>query len=105
MTNSSYGYLDNTIRQTVVGVLKQLSPHLTEAGLSAQSASVEVMVSDPAHYTSELRVYFMRGNDLVDAIEFHIFDDGKQMVQASEIREGIEQDVKDVIQRSRQRSK
>jgi hypothetical protein len=101
MTTSRYSQVEAAVRGAVEDALRSFSSSLAERGLSFQPPVVDVIVSDPSSYTSELRVYFVRGSNIVDAIEFHIFDHGKQMVQAIQVPDWMAEDLEDVINRSK----
>ena len=99
MTTSRHSEVESAVLGAVMDALHRLSSRLVERGLSFRPPQLEVMVSDPSRYTSELRVYFVRGNDIIDAIEFHIFDDGRQMVQESQVADWLTEDIQDVVNR------
>ena len=99
MSLSRYSEVETDVRAVVEHELQAFASRLAERGLSFDPPCVEVIVSEPSRYTSELRIYFMRGDNIVDAIEFHIFEKGKQMVHRVEVADWLRQDLEDVIAR------
>jgi hypothetical protein len=66
---------------------------LVDRGISVGEIEYEVWNSTPGSYTSEVRVSFYRKGDVIDVFEFHLFRNGKQVVQANEIKTWVQQNI------------
>jgi hypothetical protein len=101
MMTNRYWEVESAVLNAVKTTLQQFSSGLKEAKLTCRPPEIEVLVPDARRYTSELRLYFYRDEDLVDALEFHIFANGRQNVEPAEVSDWLSQDLADVISSNR----
>ena len=100
MTVSDHSQVEAAVLRAVRQALEHHSAPLKKAGLTFRSPEVEVGMGEPSRYTSELRVYFYRDDDLVDAIEFHIFENGRQVVDEKKLPDWLAEDIAGAIERA-----
>lgn len=99
MTQTPFEQVHDEITRVVKRCLDSATSQLAAAGISAESPELEVSVPDAANYTSEIRVYFRRAEDVIDVLEFHIFEAGKPVVTRADVERWLPEQIKDVADR------
>lgn len=64
----------------VSALLEGSASELRKIGLTADAPTVEVRQSSPHDYSSEISVYLRKDGQICDALEFHIFRSGRQVL-------------------------
>lgn len=99
MTSSDYSQVEKAILNRAQEILVGFLSRFEAFDLSFQGPTVDIELDKPGERTSELRIYFVRRGDVIDAIEFHIFEDGRQIVDEERVSEWLTEDIGDVLAR------
>jgi len=67
---------------------------LSRIGLTLSSPECEVWDSSPATYTSEVRLKIYRNGVLYDSLEFHVYNEGQQVVTVDEARAWFDRELR-----------
>jgi len=76
--------LETSIFNAFAKRLKEWSGLLASSGWTFQGPEIDVDVTDPGMYTSEMRITFMKFGNIEDVLEFHIYRDGRALVTVDE---------------------
>jgi hypothetical protein len=88
MTNS-ITRIEQELALAATEALEQFSEKLARAKLSVRGPEIQVAISDPPQYSSELRIRFYQDGNLHDVFEFFLFRDGRQVVNREEVRNWV----------------
>ena len=72
--------LETRIVQAGTGLLNSHARSLAACGMTWRGPDIEVWQSESERYTSEVRVTILKGGELHDVLEFHIYRDGQPLV-------------------------
>lgn len=86
---------ENEVERLVASVLVTCSDQLEDAGLTIRT-DIEGWPEEDSD-SSELRIRFFRGNDLVDFLETFVYRDGRQAATIEEFKEWLEQYIPVVL--------
>lgn len=76
--------LECSIVQEGVQLLNSHAERLASCGMTWRGPYIEVWQSAPERYTSEFRVTILKGGEIHDILEFHIYRDGQPMLTPEE---------------------
>jgi hypothetical protein len=98
LTHKRHELIEEEILQLTKDILEATRARLKAAGIASEPVELEITGTDSGTRTSEVRVYFRREADVVDVLEFHVFERGKQVVTAAKIKEWLPAQIDSVIQ-------
>ena len=75
------------------------APDLNAAAIRAEVKAIRRDAVADATYESEMTVYFWRGRELVDALEFHVYRHGEPEFGLDDFREWLRSALGDVVNR------
>lgn len=76
--------LEASIVQAGTGVLNSRARSLAAWGMTWRGPDIEVWRSESERYASEVRVTILKGSEIHDVLEFHIYRDGQPLVTTEE---------------------
>lgn len=65
-------------------LLNSHAERLAACGMTWRGPDIEVWQSESDRYTSEVRVTILKGSEIHDVLEFHIYRDGQPLVTTEE---------------------
>jgi hypothetical protein len=103
-SDSGHSDLERQAWELCQEILDTNASKLAQAHLSADLTSPVGQITRSG-YVSELAIYFRRGGDLIDLIEFQIFRDGRPLIRSREhMKAWLESVVTDVLRRASAKS-
>jgi hypothetical protein len=105
LTTGRFEQIDEEILRVLRTLLDASRARFDSRGIKVEPPEIEVAGADPASYTSEVRVFFLREGDVVDVLEFHVFRDGKQLVTAADIQGWLPGQIESVLRKSETRER
>lgn len=76
--------LEASIVQEGLQLLNFHAERLAASGMTWRGPDIEVWSSEPERYTSEVRVSILKGAQIHDILEFHIYRDGQPVLTPEE---------------------
>jgi|GEM_PF-3320526 len=76
--------LETSIVRGGTEILNSHAERLTACGMTWRGPDIEVWQSESDCYTSEVRVTILKGSEIHDVLEFHIYRDGQPLVTTEE---------------------
>jgi len=89
------------LRRAATEELQRLQGQLASVGLTWSLLDVDPQVDNEMPDTVELRIWFYRGGEPVDFLEFCLLRDGALVASEEDVRSWIQEDVRDVIAKQR----
>jgi hypothetical protein len=80
-------------------LLDGVRPRFEERGLSARSPEMDVLDTEPNRYTSEIRVFIEHQGDIVDALEFHVFENGRRSSSDADLEQWLVEQLEELVER------
>jgi hypothetical protein len=91
--------LETKIVQGGTELLKSHAERLAACGMTWRGPGVEVWQSEPERYSSEVRVTILKGGQIDDVLEFHIYDGGQPVVTAEEAMNWFKEQLEELESR------
>jgi hypothetical protein len=89
--------LESAIRKTAIEVRSVYARRLADLGLDAKIGLRKSFQNGA--WNIELQINFMRGVDLIDALEGFVIKDGRLAVSDDELRSWLHDNMQDVVER------
>jgi hypothetical protein len=76
--------LEAEIVRNGASLLNSHAECLAACGMTWRGPEIEVWQAEPERYTSEIRITILKGGEINDVLEFHIYDNGRGVVTTEE---------------------
>jgi hypothetical protein len=86
--------LETSIVRGGTELLNSHTERLAAFGMTWRGPDIEVWQSESHRYTSEVRVTILKGSEIHDVFEFHIYRDGQPLVTTEEATNWLNEQLK-----------
>ena len=86
--------LERSILKGGTELLNAHAERLAACDLTCQEPELLVWRSEPERYTSEFRIWILKGGQIDDGLEFHIYLDGQPCVTREEAVSWLNEELK-----------